>query len=148
MLARNERNASAAPAPFTLAEERPVGIPYQDHFLTGSLPAPQSPRGVVVTRVRIGFDISQLLHEFVVLPARHPRRCRGARHPAARPRCASRGHPRCGDFGPVQAYVAARDYDARRRQAEHIGFLTHELRNPLAVVAGKRWPRSVPAISW
>jgi signal transduction histidine kinase len=31
----------------------------------------------------------------------------------------------------VQAYVNARDYEARKKQAEHIGFLTHELRNPL-----------------
>ena len=48
MLARNERNPSAVPAPSTLAEERPVGIPYEDHFLTGSLAAPKSPRGIVV----------------------------------------------------------------------------------------------------
>jgi signal transduction histidine kinase len=32
----------------------------------------------------------------------------------------------------VKSYVASRDYDARRREAEHIGFITHELRNPLA----------------
>jgi signal transduction histidine kinase len=33
----------------------------------------------------------------------------------------------------VRAYVHARDYETRRMQAEHIGFLTHELRNPLMV---------------
>jgi signal transduction histidine kinase len=32
----------------------------------------------------------------------------------------------------VSAYVDARDYEARKRQAENIGFLTHELRNPLS----------------
>src|SRR5947208_16066905 len=55
MLARNERNPSAVPAPSTLAEERPVGIPYEDHFLTGSLAAPQSPRGIVVIANARGF---------------------------------------------------------------------------------------------
>jgi signal transduction histidine kinase len=32
----------------------------------------------------------------------------------------------------VQSYVEARDLEAQRRQAEHIGFLTHELRSPLS----------------
>jgi two-component system sensor histidine kinase EvgS len=32
----------------------------------------------------------------------------------------------------VQAYVDARDLEGRRAQAESIGFVTHELRNPLA----------------
>jgi signal transduction histidine kinase len=34
----------------------------------------------------------------------------------------------------LQSYVDFRDYAARRIEAEHIGFLTHELKNPLGVV--------------
>ncbi|HEX5059588.1 MAG TPA: HAMP domain-containing sensor histidine kinase [Kofleriaceae bacterium] len=34
----------------------------------------------------------------------------------------------------VQSYVDYRDYEARRVEAEHIGFLTHELKNPIGVV--------------
>ena len=32
----------------------------------------------------------------------------------------------------VSAYVEARNFDARRQQAENVGFLVHELRNPLS----------------
>jgi putative phosphoribosyl transferase len=39
---------AAVLAPSTLAEERPVAIPYQDRFLTGSFAVPHSPRAVVV----------------------------------------------------------------------------------------------------
>jgi signal transduction histidine kinase len=85
-----------------------------------------------VTRVRIGFDIGQLVREFIVL-----------RH-VIREEVVERTGPGNGleailaDLldaaitASVQAYVEARDYDVRRRQAENIGFLTHELRNPLA----------------
>src|SRR5438309_1295910 len=31
----------------------------------------------------------------------------------------------------VRSYTESRDYQARRQEAEHIGFVTHELRNPL-----------------
>jgi signal transduction histidine kinase len=83
-----------------------------------------------ITRVRIGFDISQLIHEFVVLR-----------------RVIGEVVDRELDLAPakelvseiveaaiavaVKAYVDARDIDARRKQAESIAFLTHELRNPL-----------------
>jgi len=33
----------------------------------------------------------------------------------------------------VQSYADSRDYQQQRREAEHIAFLTHELRNPLSV---------------
>jgi signal transduction histidine kinase len=85
-----------------------------------------------VTRVRIGFDIGQLVREFVLL-----------RH-VIREVISERGGP-LHTLGAVladildaaigeavRAYVEARDHQARRKQAEHIGFLTHELRNPLA----------------
>jgi signal transduction histidine kinase len=35
----------------------------------------------------------------------------------------------------VQAYVDARDFESRRAQAANIGFLTHELRHPLAAAS-------------
>ncbi len=85
-----------------------------------------------VTRVRIGFDISQLVREFMVL------------RQAIREVVVEQGPPPPGIeaaladlldaaiMASVQSYVDARDYEARRRQAENIGFLTHELRNPLA----------------
>lgn len=31
----------------------------------------------------------------------------------------------------VRSYVDARDFAARKAEAEHVGFVTHELRNPL-----------------
>lgn len=84
-----------------------------------------------ITRVRIGFDISQLVHEFIVL--RHVIREVVTTQPEKTPEV----EPVLADLldaaisASVQSYVDARDYDARRRQAESIGFLTHELRNPL-----------------
>jgi signal transduction histidine kinase len=87
-----------------------------------------------VTRVRIGFDISQLVHEFIVL-----RRVIGGvideqadQQPDV---VASKGLIadiiEAAIAAAVQAYVDARDNEARRAQAEAVGFLTHELRNPL-----------------
>jgi len=85
-----------------------------------------------ITRVRIGFDVSQLVHEFTVL--------RRVIHTLARERgvaCAEDEEMLATAIEQavetaVHAYVQARDYAARRRQAETIGFLTHELRNPLS----------------
>jgi signal transduction histidine kinase len=85
-----------------------------------------------VTRVRIGFDISQLVHEFIVL------------RQVIRDVVAEQAQPPpdveavladlldAAIASSVQSYVDARDYEARRRQAENIGFITHELRNPLS----------------
>jgi hypothetical protein len=87
-----------------------------------------------ITRVRIGFDISQLVHEFIVL-----RRVIGEiadRDPelaAAKELVAD--IVEAAIAAAVQAYVDARDVEARRAQAESIGFLTHELRNPLTAAA-------------
>jgi signal transduction histidine kinase len=83
-----------------------------------------------ITRVRIGFDISQLVHEFVVL-----RRVisdvadRDAELGAAKELVSE--IVEAAIAVAVQAYVDARDIEARRTQAENIAFLTHELRNPL-----------------
>jgi len=85
-----------------------------------------------ITRVRIGFDIGQLVHEFVVL-----RRVINE--------VAQKHDPGFSEAESlltelldsaisvaVQAYVDARDHEARRAQAANIGFLIHELRQPLS----------------
>ena len=88
-----------------------------------------------ITRVRIGFDISQLVHEFIVL-----RRTIQEVVREEDPSLAS------ADFllvelieaavaVAVQAYVDARDFESRRAQAANIGFLTHELRQPLSAAS-------------
>lgn len=84
-----------------------------------------------VARVQIGFDIDQLVHEFILL-----------RHTIRDIAVADLQDDRGADAvladildaaiaAAVRAYVEARDYQARREQAKHIGFLIHELRNPL-----------------
>lgn len=85
-----------------------------------------------ITRVRIGFDIGQLVHEFVVLRRVIYEVVRES-DPAF-----STADPTLTDLldsgisAAVQAYVDARDYEARRAQAANIGFLIHELRQPLS----------------
>jgi signal transduction histidine kinase len=85
-----------------------------------------------ITRVRIGFDISQLVHEFVVLrrviyevAQRHGAECTAWNSPLTDLLDSAIGIA-------VQAYVDARDYEGRRAQAANIGFLIHELRQPLS----------------
>ena len=84
-----------------------------------------------LTRVQMGFDISQLVHEFVVLR-------RVMFDLAIRENVFEREHSsilaeliEAGIGVAVQSYVEARDYESRRRQAANVGFVTHELRNPL-----------------
>ncbi|MGH7440454.1 MAG: ATP-binding protein [Polyangiaceae bacterium] len=89
-----------------------------------------------LTRVRHGFDIDQLVHEFIVL----------------RQVLSAVAHEKYVGLDAVQAariadlieaaisvavksYVEARDFAARQREAKHIAFLTHELRNPLSAAA-------------
>lgn len=85
-----------------------------------------------ITRVRIGFDIDQLIYEFVAL--RQVIRAVAAEHGIST--AATEGVLtdliEAAIADAVRAYVQARDYAMRRTQAEHIGFVTHELRNPLA----------------
>jgi signal transduction histidine kinase len=85
-----------------------------------------------VTRVRNGFDISQLVREFIVL--RHViREVVVEQGPAPEgTEAALADLLDAAITSSVQSYVDARDYEARRRQAENIGFLTHELRTPVA----------------
>jgi signal transduction histidine kinase len=101
-----------------------------------------------VTRVRIGFDINQLVREFVIL--RHV-----IREIAEKQGVVLDGPETIltdcldGAIGAsVGAYVDARDYQARRKEAENIGFLTHELRNPLStamMAASHLRQRATPA---
>jgi signal transduction histidine kinase len=88
-----------------------------------------------ITRVKLGFDVMQLGHELVVL-----RRVitevlleQGLLRDIDQ-------LARLTDLieaamnASIKTYVDYRDYETRRSEAEHIGFLTHELRNPLAAV--------------
>jgi two-component system sensor histidine kinase SenX3 len=93
-----------------------------------------------LTRVRLGFDITQLIYEFVALR-------RVMFEVATREGVLDAGTSpilaeliEAGIAVSVRSYVDARDYDARRRQAANVGFITHELRNPLnaAMLAAER----------
>jgi len=86
-----------------------------------------------LTRVRLGFDIDQLVREFVLL--------RKVLFEIARDEKLMTNDfqsERLADLieaaiaMSVRTYVESRDVADRRHQAEHIGFLTHELRNPLS----------------
>lgn len=96
-----------------------------------------------ITRVRIGFDIGQLVHEFIVL--------RRTIQEVVREEDPSLGATdllaellEAAIAVAVQAYVDARDFESRRAQAANVGFLTHELRHPLsaASLAAARLRRS------
>jgi signal transduction histidine kinase len=87
-----------------------------------------------ITRVRIGFDIGQLVHEFIVL--------RRTIQEVVREEDSSLGPAdllaellEAAVAVGVQAYVDARDFESRRAQAANVGFLTHELRHPLSAAA-------------
>ena len=85
-----------------------------------------------ITRVRIGFNISQLIHEFIIL-RRVIREIVEERGGVSEgPDAILADTLDAAIAAAVSAYVDARDYEARKRQAENIGFLTHELRNPLS----------------
>jgi signal transduction histidine kinase len=86
-----------------------------------------------LTRVRLGFDIDQLVREFIFL--------RQILFEVAREEQLITNDLQCERLADlidaaiaesVKSYVDSRDLAARRQQAEHIGFLTHELRNPLS----------------
>ena len=86
-----------------------------------------------VTRVRQGFDVDQLVHEFVLL-----RKVLVDIVEEEHALTDWRQSDRIVDFieaaveAAVASYVQHRDYLAKRTEAEHIGFVTHELRNPLS----------------
>jgi signal transduction histidine kinase len=85
-----------------------------------------------LTRVRLGFDIQELVREFIAL--------RRILFDIAREEgvfADERQTSRLADLvesavaEAVKSYVDSRDYAARRLEAEHVAFVTHELRNPL-----------------
>jgi signal transduction histidine kinase len=86
-----------------------------------------------MTRVRLGFDIDQLVREFVILR-------RVAQEIAIDP---SDGLQivlladliDAAIATSVKSYVESRDYRTRQQEEEHLGFLTHELRNPLTTAS-------------
>jgi signal transduction histidine kinase len=99
-----------------------------------------------VTRVRQGFDIEELVHEFIVL--------RRVLFDVARENGVAADFRTSGRLADVieaglatsvRSYVESRDYAARRVQAEHIGFMTHELKAPLtaALVVAERLETSL-----
>jgi signal transduction histidine kinase len=86
-----------------------------------------------LTRVRLGFDVEQLVREFILL--------RRVLFDVAREEKVLVNDlqgDRLADLidaaiaRAVKSYIESRDLSARRAEAEHIGFLTHELRNPLS----------------
>lgn len=84
-----------------------------------------------ITRVEVGFDVSQLLREFTAL--RHVIEDLAERAGVLTTRSARQLADLIdGAIGAsVTAYVERRDFEARSRQAENVAFLIHELRNPL-----------------
>ena len=96
-----------------------------------------------ITRVRIGFDIGQLVHEFIVL-RRTIQEVVREEDPSLGPADILADLLEAAVAVAVQAYVDARDFESRRAQAANVGFLTHELRHPLsaASLAAARLRRS------
>jgi signal transduction histidine kinase len=87
-----------------------------------------------ITRVRIGFDISQLVHEFIVL-RRTIQEIVREEDPALGSADTLSDMLEAAIAVAVQAYVDVRDFESRRAQAANVGFLTHELRHPLSAVS-------------
>lgn len=101
-----------------------------------------------ITRVHVGFDVGQLVREFIAL--------RQVIREVALDAGFTEVHEVDGLLADildaaivcaVTAYMDARDFEARRSQAENVGFLTHELRNPLstASLSSATLRKTVPA---
>lgn len=84
-------------------------------------------------RVHLGFDIDQLVQDFIVL-----RQVLMEVLDEERVLYDVRQASKIADLiegaiaAAVKSYVQSRDYDQRRIHAEHVGFVTHELRTPLS----------------
>lgn len=85
-----------------------------------------------ITRVQSGFDIDQLVREFIVLRGEIIAEAIASRLWTAETASLLADLIEAAIVESVRSYVEARDYQIRRLHAEHVGFLTHELRNPLA----------------
>jgi signal transduction histidine kinase len=86
-----------------------------------------------ITRVRVGFDIEQLVREFAILRKAIEESALAARVLTTASMSRLADVIEAAVMKSVSAYVERRDFEARGRQAENIGLLIHELRNPLAV---------------
>jgi signal transduction histidine kinase len=97
--------------------------------LSGSSAWREVAREHAVTRVRLGFDIDQLVHEFILLRREIERACT---EEGLAPSSILSDLIEGAIAESVCSYVESRDYESRRVEAQHVGFLTHELRAPLS----------------
>jgi two-component system, NarL family, sensor histidine kinase BarA len=87
-----------------------------------------------ITRVRLGFDITQLFHEIGTLQRITIRVLREQGALDDRQADRLRDLIDAAMKSSLKSYIDYRDYLTRKTEAEHIGFLTHELKNPLNAV--------------
>jgi signal transduction histidine kinase len=84
------------------------------------------------TRLRLGFDIDQLVEEFIVLRQVIFRVLVEEGVLSDLDEGSSVADLIEGAIAAaVKSYVESRDFELRKQSAEHVGFVTHELRNPL-----------------
>lgn len=126
-----------------------IGSPEGSRRAKGSAIWADVAREHALTRVRLGFDIDELVHEFVVL-----------RQVLLDVLCENGLSIDLGQAQrvtdlieaaisvAVKSYVAARDYEARQKEAEHIAFMIHELRSPLSAIvfAARRLRAETPSL--
>jgi rfaE bifunctional protein nucleotidyltransferase chain/domain len=83
-------------------------------------------------RLRVGFDVGEVVREYGVLGETILETAAAAGVPPTREECETLlGFLNAGTAEAIEAYVARRDEDARRAAGEHVAFVAHELRNPL-----------------
>lgn len=99
-----------------------------------------------VTRVRQGFDIASVLREFILLRGVIVDAAREAGLTAEALFESLTQALEAAIEHAVASYVVSRDREAQRIEAQHVAFVTHELRNPLgtAVLAVTQLRELVP----
>jgi signal transduction histidine kinase len=85
-----------------------------------------------LTRVRLGFDVAQLTQELRLLR-------RTAYEILCEEDLADKAQRLLeliddAEKATLRSYINFRDYETRRLEAEHVGFLTHELKTPLGAI--------------
>jgi signal transduction histidine kinase len=112
----------------------------------------QIARQHAITRVRLGFDVDEVLREFNIL-RQEILAVLGERTTLTQGQIERIVDLISGAVSAsVKSYVESRDYQSRREQAEHVGFLTHELRNPLTTATAaagqiRRWASALPEVT-